>query len=138
MEYNFRTALIVISAVVITAIFVHGFWTIRKNKNPYKLKAKAEKVEPNNRGFDGSGFDQDGVSKPRVVENSLGAQSYDEEMPMPSTAEYEEQATSYREFSDEDDEPSLGDMSSFDEISAKKDNNSEFHWLFWHHNNERE
>jgi cell division protein ZipA len=124
MEYNFRTALIVISAVVITAIFVHGFWTIRKNKNPYKLKAKAEKVEPNNRGFDGSGFDQDGVSKPRVVENSLGGQSYDEEMPMPSTAEYEEQATSYREFSAEDDEPSLGDMSSFDETSAKKDNNS--------------
>jgi cell division protein ZipA len=64
MEYNFRTALIVISAVVITAIFVHGFWTIRKNKNPYKLKAKskAETPETQNRGFDGSGFDQDGVS----------------------------------------------------------------------------
>ena len=71
MEYNLKTALIIISAVVITAIFVHGFWTIRKNKNPYKLKAKAEKVEPQDRGFDGSGFDQDGVSKPRVVENHL-------------------------------------------------------------------
>ena len=51
MEYNFRTALIVISAVVITAIFVHGFWTIRKNKNPYKLKAKSKSKTENVTGI---------------------------------------------------------------------------------------
>lgn len=76
MEVNFRNALIIISAIVIAAIFIHGYWTIRKNKNPYKLKAKTkpENIEPALRGFDGSGFDQDGVSKARVVgEKSLDA-----------------------------------------------------------------
>jgi len=126
MEYNFRTALIVISAVVITAIFVHGFWTIRKNKNPYKLKTKAEKaekIEPQNRGFDGSGFDQDGVSKPRVVENPLSEEVSHQEVPMPAATDYEEQATSFQEFSAQDNEPSLGDMSSLDDITKQKENN---------------
>jgi len=68
MEGDFRNTLIIISAVIIAAIFIHGFITIRKNKNPYKLKATNEKVEPVERGFDGSGFDQDGVSKPRVIQ----------------------------------------------------------------------
>jgi cell division protein ZipA len=121
MEYNFRTALIVISAVVITAIFVHGFWTIRKNKNPYKLKAKSEKLERQNRGFDGSGFDQDGVSKPRVVDNLLDDEAYDQEIPMSTHSDYEGQHRSYREFSAEDDEPSLGDMSALDDITKDKD-----------------
>ncbi|NQZ81383.1 MAG: cell division protein ZipA [Colwellia sp.] len=78
MEDNFRNALIIISAVVIAAIFIHGFWTIRKNKNPYKLKTKVENLKPMDRGYDGSGFDQDGVSKARIVsENALS----DEEIP---------------------------------------------------------
>jgi cell division protein ZipA len=124
MEYNFRTALIVISAVVITAIFVHGFWTIRKNKNPYKLKAKSknDNVETPNRGFDGSGFDQDGVSKPRVVDNPLHDEVSHQEIPMPATSDYEDQATSYREFSAEDNEPSLGDMSSLDNMTKNQEN----------------
>ncbi len=67
MEDNFRNTLIIISAIVIAAIFIHGYWTIRKQKNPYKLKAKAEPIVHETRGFDGSGFDQDGVSKPKVV-----------------------------------------------------------------------
>jgi|TARA_B110000967_G_scaffold202833_1_gene242408 cell division protein ZipA len=66
MEDNFRHSLIIISAVVIGAIFVHGLWTIRKNKNPYKLKASKVKVEPFERNFDRGGFDQDGVSKVKV------------------------------------------------------------------------
>ena len=73
MEDNFRNTLIIISAIVIAAIFIHGYWTIRKNKNPYKLKAKAEPVVPQSRGFDGSGFDQDGVSKPKVVGSNAQA-----------------------------------------------------------------
>lgn len=70
MEGNFRNTLIILSAVIIAIIFIHGFITIRKNKNPYKLKSTNEKIDPVKRGFDGSGFDQDGVSKPRVVNDS--------------------------------------------------------------------
>jgi cell division protein ZipA len=70
MEDNFRNALIIISAIVIAAIFIHGYWTIRKQKNPYKLKTENERVEPETRGFDRSGFDQDGVSKPKVISTS--------------------------------------------------------------------
>ncbi|WP_448211139.1 cell division protein ZipA [Colwellia sp. MEBiC06753] len=67
MEDNFRNALIIISAIIIAAIFIHGLWTIRKNKNPYKLKTKPTKVDPVTRDFDPSGFDQDGVSQIRVI-----------------------------------------------------------------------
>lgn len=67
MEDNFRNTLIIISAIVIAAIFIHGYWTIRKQKNPYKLKTKVEPVATKSRGFDDSGFDQDGVSKPKVA-----------------------------------------------------------------------
>jgi cell division protein ZipA len=123
MEDNFRTALIVISAVVITAIFVHGFWTIRKNKNPYKLKAKAEKLEPQTRGFDGSGFDQDGVSKPRIVDNPLTDEVSHQEVPMPAATDYEAQAGAYQDVSADDAEPTLGDMSSLDEMTQQSNNN---------------
>ena len=91
MEGNFRNALIIISAIFIAAIFIHGFWTIRKNKNPYKLKTKPEQVDPVERGFDGTGFDQDGVSKPRVVSSNISAEEA-LEAPLPDTEFYEEQA----------------------------------------------
>lgn len=67
MEDNFRNALIIISGVVIAAIFIHGLWTIRKQKNPYKLKTSKEQVKPLSRDFDGKGFDQDGVGKVKVL-----------------------------------------------------------------------
>ena len=72
MEESVRNSLIIISAIIIGGIFVHGLWTIRKNKNPYKLKAKPKDIEVNNheefkRDFDPSGFDQDGVSQVKVV-----------------------------------------------------------------------
>lgn len=70
MEENFRNALIIISAIVIGAIFVHGLWTIRKNKNPYKLKAKPEDINAAERSFDSSGFDQDGVSQVKVIKKN--------------------------------------------------------------------
>ena len=69
MEESFRNSLIIISAIVIGAIFVHGLWTIRKNKNPYKLKTNLKDIEAQEkrlRDFDRSGFDQDGVSKVKV------------------------------------------------------------------------
>ena len=67
MEDNFRNALIILSGVVIAGIFIHGLWTIRKNKNPYKLKVSKEKVKPLSRDFDGEGFDQDGVGQLKVL-----------------------------------------------------------------------
>ena len=70
MEDNFRNTLIILSGVVIAAIFIHGLWTIRKQKNPYKLKTSKEKVQPIARNFDGSGFDQDGVGKVKVLKQA--------------------------------------------------------------------
>lgn len=108
MEDNFRLTLIIISAIVIAAISVHGFWTIRKNKNPYKLKTKKEPIDADSsqKLYDGSGFDQDGVSKIRVVganplnENEIPtkpapAPSYDE-APIPK--DYEEVVPSSADF----------------------------------------
>ena len=66
MEDNFRNVLIILSAIVITAIFLHGLWTIRKQKNPYKLKTSRNKIDPITRDFDGKGFDQDGVGQVKV------------------------------------------------------------------------
>jgi cell division protein ZipA len=70
MEDNFRNALIILSGVVIAAIFIHGLWTIRKQKNPYKLKTSNEKPKPMTRDFDGKGFDQDGVGQVKVLKQA--------------------------------------------------------------------
>jgi cell division protein ZipA len=69
MEDNFRNVLIILSAIVITAIFIHGLWTLRKQKNPYKLKTSKDKAEPITRDFDRKGFDQDGVGQVKVKAN---------------------------------------------------------------------
>ena len=66
MEDNFRNVLIILSAIVISAIFIHGLWIIRKQKNPYKLKASKDKIDPISRDFDRKGFDQDGVGQVKV------------------------------------------------------------------------
>lgn len=118
MEDNFRNVLIIISAIVIAAIFVHGFWTIRKNRNPYKLKAKPESVSPTKHSFDSQGFDQDGIGKVRVVnENTLSeeelltspapAPDYDEE-PLPKDLDKPDANSPSLE-------PSLGDLSDIAE-----------------------
>tara|TARA_R110001583_G_scaffold21308_6_gene80914 strand:+ start:3677 stop:4744 length:1068 start_codon:yes stop_codon:yes gene_type:complete len=70
MEDNVRNALIILSGVVIAAIFIHGLWTIRKQKNPYKLKASKDKVKPLSRDFDRKGFDQDGVGQVKTFKKS--------------------------------------------------------------------
>lgn len=70
MEIDIRTALMIISAIAIFAILLHGLWKIRKNKNPYKLKAKVKDLAEQHRAareFDRSGFDQDGVGQIRVA-----------------------------------------------------------------------
>ena len=98
MEDNFRNALIIISAIIIAAIFIHGLWTIRKNKNPYKLKTSDTKIDPVSRDFDKSGFDQDGVSQIRVVKPS--ALTGEIENP-PEDHEIPEQAAPAPEFHEE-------------------------------------
>ncbi|MDO6427726.1 cell division protein ZipA [Thalassotalea sp. 1_MG-2023] len=118
MEDNFRNVLIIISAIVIAAIFVHGFWTIRKNKNPYKLKAKPESVAPTEHSFDSQGFDQDGIGKVRVVNESTlseeevptapaPAPDYDED-PIPKDVDKPNANSPSLE-------PSLGDLSDITE-----------------------
>ncbi|MGB1199698.1 MAG: cell division protein ZipA [Thalassotalea sp.] len=124
MEDNFRNVLIILSAIVIAAIFVHGFWTIRKNKNPYKLKAKGEKVDPIERGFDGSGFDQDGVSRIRVVgETTLNQNEIPEEAaPVPSYAEEPLPQDLEKRSKDQPTlEPTLGDLSDINEQPPQHD-----------------
>jgi cell division protein ZipA len=83
MEDNVRNALIILSGVVIAAIFIHGLWTIRKQKNPYKLKASKDKVKPLSRDFDRKGFDQDGVGQVKVFKKSneprVGSEQYFEQ-----------------------------------------------------------
>jgi cell division protein ZipA len=84
MEESFRNTLIIISAIIIGAIFVHGLWSIRKHKNPYKLKAKPQNLDElpsedkvaNTNGF--SGFDQDGIGQIKVVNKAESLQLSDD------------------------------------------------------------
>ena len=98
MEDTFRNALIIISAIVIGAIFVHGLWTIRKNKNPYKLKAKHDgDIEPAERRTDGAGFDQDGIGQVKVVSKSQSVKqetplTHDQQPPMAASGHDDAQA----------------------------------------------
>ena len=84
MEDNFRSILIIISAIVIGAFFIHGLWTIRKNKNPYKLKTSKEVVPSPERDFDRSGFDQDGVGKITVKSKNATDEKNDEQTSKPN------------------------------------------------------
>jgi len=44
MEDNFRNVLIILSAIVISAIFIHGLWIIRKQKKSCKLNLEDEAI----------------------------------------------------------------------------------------------
>jgi cell division protein ZipA len=118
MEDNFRNALIIISTIIIAAIFIHGLWTIRKNKNPYKLKAKPEQVGEFERSFDGTGFDQDGVSQPKVVGKNHRHSSSD----CLSAQEIPDSPAPAPDYSEEPlpkdlDEPCLGEIEQIDEFN---------------------
>lgn len=71
MEVNLRLVLAVISVVAICGIYINGRLKIRKNKNPYKLKAETSTDEidqpTQERSFDHDGFDQDGIGKVKAV-----------------------------------------------------------------------
>ncbi|QDP01058.1 cell division protein ZipA [Thalassotalea sp. PS06] len=71
MEFNLRDILLIISILAIAALCIHGMYTLRKDrKNPYKLKesvASESKDDVEERTFDNSGFDQDGVGRPKKV-----------------------------------------------------------------------
>jgi cell division protein ZipA len=84
MQDSLRNTLIILSAIVIAAIFIHGLWTIRKNKNPdqsddqsttgneAEQSRKQGDIDPVKRDFGDLGFDQDGVGQARVIK--AGAQ----------------------------------------------------------------
>ncbi len=85
MEDNFRNVLIILSAIVIAAIFIHGLWTIRKQKNPYKLKTTKDKIEPITLDLDRKAFEQDGVGQVKIEVNTAeGKLNIDDE----AVAEY--------------------------------------------------
>ncbi|TLU67516.1 cell division protein ZipA [Thalassotalea litorea] len=71
MEFNLRDILLIISVLAIAGLCIHGMYTLRKErKNPYKLKKTVvtESTEEKDlRMFDNSGFDQDGVGRPKKV-----------------------------------------------------------------------
>ena len=76
MEDNFRITLIIISAVVIIAIFIHGQWTIRKEKRAKQLKLNQSTDNYDADGFDADGFDRNGVSKIKVKNATASAPSF--------------------------------------------------------------
>jgi len=84
MEESFRNTLIIISALIIGAIFVHGLWSIRKNKNPYKLKAKPQDFDDltnqptAEKSADILGFDQDGIGQIKIVNKTESLQMSDD------------------------------------------------------------
>ncbi|WP_371185809.1 cell division protein ZipA [Thalassotalea maritima] len=71
MEISLRDILIIISVIVVIAIFLNGRQKIRRDgKNPLKLEpTSAEGVDALSieRNFDRDGFDQDGVGIPKPV-----------------------------------------------------------------------
>ncbi|WP_394174651.1 cell division protein ZipA [Thalassotalea litorea] len=75
MEFNLRDILLIISVLAIAGLCIHGMYTLRKErKNPYKLKktvASESTEEMEQRMFDNSGFDQDGVGPKKVVANPV-------------------------------------------------------------------
>ena len=77
MEDNLRTALMVVSALAIFGILIHGLWKIRKNRNPYKLKAKTDELGPLERKVDSAGFDQDGIGEKRVIQETVKSEEPD-------------------------------------------------------------
>ena len=64
---DFRLVLIVVGAIAIAALLIHGLWSNHKNK-PKSIKDKpVRKVEPKTPANEGSGFDADGIGEVRVV-----------------------------------------------------------------------
>ncbi|WP_019025986.1 cell division protein ZipA [Colwellia piezophila] len=127
MEDNFRNVLIILSAIVITAIFVHGLWTIRKQKNPYKLKTSQGRIDPITRDFDQKGFDQDGVGHVKVkFSESSDQENLDQELvaePISTTGVQKTDAISPHQTVMKDD--ALSDLTEQRaEVKPEKDDNN--------------
>ena len=67
METQLRFVLIILGALVIAGVLFHGIWTIRKN-DKLRQDAQADLKDTSETGNrDDQGFDQFGVSEPRVI-----------------------------------------------------------------------
>ncbi|TKB45653.1 cell division protein ZipA [Thalassotalea mangrovi] len=102
MEFNLRLILLLISVAAITGLCIHGMYTLRKDrKNPYKLKSSVTETNDHKdeRMFDQSGFDQDGVGATRVVSNAhsepmQSSASFDADVQTPVRATTQQQQES--------------------------------------------
>ena len=73
---DLRIVLVIIGALAIAALVIHGLWTNRKNKR-ISIKEKPLGRVPDMKGSyrerdsldDEDGFDADGISKVRVIED---------------------------------------------------------------------
>jgi cell division protein ZipA len=63
-----RIVLIIIGAIAIGAILIHGLWSIRK-QGAEQRRQRGE-MPPVQESFDNDGFDQDGIGKVRVISGS--------------------------------------------------------------------
>ncbi|MCE2593398.1 cell division protein ZipA [Motilimonas cestriensis] len=69
---DFRLVLIIVGAIAIAALLIHGLWSNHKNK-PKSLKDKpVRKVEPKEASAE-TEFDSDGIGEVRVVSSSFGS-----------------------------------------------------------------
>ncbi|GIU47833.1 cell division protein ZipA [Shewanella sairae] len=83
---NLQLVLLLIGAIAIIAVLVHGFWSIRKQQpKGYKQGAMAD-ISRERR--DADGFDYDGIGEVRVIKaNSMDAAAIPEHEPKVSVAE---------------------------------------------------
>ncbi|MDB2386923.1 cell division protein ZipA [Shewanella sp.] len=77
---SLQLVFLILGAIAIFAILIHGFWSIRKQQ-PVSYK-KGMKTDLNRRGRDAEGFDNDGIGQVRVVK----AERAEQEMSPPSAA----------------------------------------------------
>ncbi|MDD4863142.1 MAG: cell division protein ZipA [Alishewanella agri] len=68
MADELRLVLIIIGALVLGALFLHGLWTVRKNSNKVQHRYHPEEDSKDERP--GEGFDEYGIGQVRVVKGA--------------------------------------------------------------------
>ncbi|MFD2098000.1 cell division protein ZipA [Corallincola platygyrae] len=74
---GFRIVLIIVGAIAIGAILIHGLWSIRKQSSQNRIKSGDFPVGQDGTSLDNEGFDQDGIGKVRVVGSAQSDDDYD-------------------------------------------------------------
>ncbi|WP_116473849.1 cell division protein ZipA [Zobellella maritima] len=98
---DLRIILIIIGAIAIAALLIHGLWTSQKGRQKPIREKPMNKVATQT--ADGKGFDEDGIGKVRVVQQPRRRLDDDEDnipVAAPNVSAYDSE--------DEEDEPHLG------------------------------